>query len=278
MMAEEETTTATEPSNDMTRGPGVGARRTARAFTWLAALSFWVVMLALFLGVGMPLVDSILLAVLLAAVPLLAIAQVPLAQGLEIERLPAYWSSIATLWVLGTACWLVGAREGGPAALGLVWLPVTALVGWTLALTSAGLLLVVVFHAAARLAGVLDSDLLTQLLPVTRKERGVFALLSVAAGVAEELAYRGYVIPVLSPLLGVGAAALLSTAVFGVVHAYQGVLGIVRTAFMGGILAWGFLASGSLLPAIFAHTLIDVVAGIVLGERLLVRSPDSPSE
>jgi membrane protease YdiL (CAAX protease family) len=38
---------------------------------------------------------------------------------------------------------------------------------------------------------------------------------------------------------------------------------------MGGFLAWGFLASGSLWPAILAHTAIDLLAGIVLGEKLL---------
>jgi len=38
---------------------------------------------------------------------------------------------------------------------------------------------------------------------------------------------------------------------------------------LGGALAWGFLASGSLWPAIVAHALIDVLAGVVLGERLL---------
>lgn len=254
-------------------GPSAGARSLARAMTWAAAVSFWVVMLALFFGVGLSLVDSILLSVLLAAVPLLAIAQVPLVDGAEIERLPAYWSSIATLWILGTACWFVGSRDGGSAALGLVGLPLPELMAWTVGLTLAGLLVIVVFHAFARWMGILDSDLLAQLLPTSARERRVFAVLSVAAGTGEELAYRGYVIPVLAPLLGVGGAAVLSTAIFGVIHAYQGVLGIVRTALMGGILAWGFLASGSLWPAILAHTLIDLIAGIALGDRLLVQSP-----
>lgn len=231
---------------------------------------FWVVGLLLHLIVGMALSDSILLSVLLAVVPVFAIAQVPLARDLEIERLPAYWSSIATLWVLGTACWLVGSREDGAAALGFVGLSVGPLLAWTFALAGAGLAVIGAFHAVARRIGIADSRLLSQLLPRTRKERGVFALLSVAAGTGEELAYRGYAIPVLAPLLGVAGAAVVSTAVFGVMHAYQGALGVVRTAVMGGVLAWGFIASGSLWPAILAHILIDLVAGIALGEKLLV--------
>lgn len=251
------------------------ARALAKALTWTAAMSFGVVMLGLYFGVGLPLVDAILLSLLLAAVPLLAMAQVPLVDGLEIERLPAYWSSIATLFALGAACWFAGSREGGSAALGLVGLPLQSMLAWTCGLTLAGLALIAVFHAIARWVGVLDTDLLAQLLPATSRERRVFALLSVAAGTGEELAYRGYVIPVLAPVLGVGGAAVLSTAVFGVVHAYQGAFGIVRTSLMGGVLAWGFLASGSLWPAILAHTLIDLVAGIALGERLLVQAPEA---
>jgi membrane protease YdiL (CAAX protease family) len=46
---------------------------------------------------------------------------------------------------------------------------------------------------------------------------------------------------------------------------------------MGAFLAGGFLASGSLWPPILAHTLIDVLAGIVLGERLLTE-PTEPVE
>ena len=70
------------------------------------------------------------------------------------------------------------------------------------------------------------------------------------------------------------AAAVVSTAVFGIMHAYQGSMGVARTTLMGGVLAWGFLASGSLWPPILAHVLIDVLAGIVLGERLLVPAPE----
>ena len=250
--------------------PSREARTLARRLSWAGLGLFWIVLLALVLGAGMALVDAILLAVLLAAVPALAIAQVPLVDDLEIERLPAYWSSIATLWVLGGACWLVGARSEGVAALGLVGLPAGPLVLWSVGLAAAGLLIIVLFHGLARATGALDSDLLEQLLPRTPRERRVFALLSVAAGTGEELAYRGYAIPVLAPLLGLTGAAVLSTAVFGVIHAYQGALGIVRTGLMGGVLAWGFLASGSLWPPIIAHTLIDLVAGIALGDKLLV--------
>jgi len=119
-----------------------------------------------------------------------------------------------------------------------------------------------------------DSPVLRQLLPVTPRERAAFALLSVAAGTGEELAYRGYVIPVLTPVLGIGPAAVLSTAVFGIMHGYQGTMGIIRTGLMGAVLVWGFLASGSLWPPILAHTFIDLLVGLVFGDRLLIDPAD----
>ena len=53
-------------------------------------------------------------------------------------------------------------------------------------------------------------------------------------------------------------------------HVYQGTLGIFRTAVMGATLAGGFLLSGSLLPAIIAHTAIDLLAGILIADKLLL--------
>lgn len=233
------------------------------------AVFFWVVQQLLARWGGLPLADTILLSVLLVAVPALALAQVPLAAGLRVERLPAYWGSLATLWLLGTAAWLVGTRDGGSAAIGLVPLPWLSAAAWTGGLTLGAMVIILIFREIAERAGADESPLLRELMPRTREEKRVFALLSVAAGVGEEIAYRGYAIPVLAPLVGVGGAAALTSVVFGALHGYQGWLGTARTAAMGGFLAWGFLASGSLWPAIAAHTAIDLVAGIVLGEKLL---------
>ena len=246
-----------------------------RVIAAIGAVLFWVVQQLLARWVGLPLADSILLAVLLVAVPALASAQVPLAAGARLERVPAYWGSIATLWLLGTAAWLVGTREGGPSSVGLEPLPWLSLLAWAVVLTVGGLLVIVIFRAIAHRLGVEESPLLRQLIPRTAEEKRVFGLLSVAAGIGEEIAYRGYAIPMLAPSLGVGGAVVLTSTVFGALHGYQGWLGTTRTAVMGGFLAWGFLGSGSLWPPIVAHTAIDLLAGIVLGDRLLSpeRSP-----
>ncbi len=240
-----------------------------RVLTWSGALLFWAVLLALLLLARVPLTDALVLTILLVALPTFALAQLPFIEDTRIERLPAYWSSIATLWLVGTACWLAGSREGGGAAVGLVGLSLPALVVWSVGIMAAGLAVMVVFRQVAIATGARESAMLRELLPRTREEKRVFALLSVAAGVCEELAYRGYSIPVLAPLVGLPGAVAITSVVFGILHGYQGLMGTVRTTLMGGVLAWGFLASGSLLPAMVAHTLIDLVAGLVLAEWLL---------
>lgn len=105
------------------------------------------------------------------------------------------------------------------------------------------------------------------LLPETVAERVGFVLLSVTAGICEETLYRGFLIrylhdlaPALPLLLALAAAALL----FGLAHLYQGRGALLRTAITG--LAFGglFVVTGSLLPCIVLHALIDLQGVYVL--------------
>lgn len=221
-------------------------------------------------GAGLAWPDVAALTALLVLLPVLSILQARQAGHLEVERMPAYLSSIVSLLVLGAVAWAVGRRHGGSAALGLVALPWTSLAGWTLALVAGGLAATAAFRRLGMALGLGEAPLLRALLPRTRRERAAFAVLSGAAGVGEELAYRGYVIAVLGSVMGTVGTAAVSSLVFGVLHAYQGALGVARTAVLGGILAWGLLASGSLWPAMAAHALLDVLLGIVLAERMMV--------
>lgn len=256
-------------------GPEAGVARpslptSVRLVGGVAVLLFWASLLGFRLWAGLPLLDSLLLAVLLVAVPGLSLAQLPLIGQVPLERMEAYWSSIVTLWLLGTASWFVGTRGGGgPEAVGLVGIPALALLLWSLGLVVGGLLTILVFRQLSIWTGTLDSRLLRQLLPRTRQERTIFGVLSLAAGLGEEISYRGYALTALIPFVGAPGAALVTSVVFGALHGYQGFLGILRTGAMGGMLAWGFLASGSLWPAIVAHMAIDLIAGLWLGERLL---------
>jgi membrane protease YdiL (CAAX protease family) len=244
-----------------------------RRIAGVAVALFWVVLLALLFLARLSLLDSLMLAMLLVAVPGLSVAQLPLIGDVPLERLPAYWSSITTLWLLGMGSWFVGTREGGAEAIGLTTLPWGAALAWSVGLTLAGLATIFAFRLIGLALRARESPMLRQLLPVTHEERLAFGALSVAAGCGEEIAYRGYALSVLVPLAGVPGAVLVTSVVFGVLHGYQGLLGILRTATMGAMLAWGFLMSGSLVPAMVAHTAIDLVAGLWLGDRLLSPEP-----
>ena len=246
----------------------------ARRYGVVSVLSFFAVLFWLGWIEDYPAVDAVLMAVVLAALPGLSLVQVPLVSGVSIDRLQAYWSSTVTLWVLGVSCWLVGTRGGDISAVGMVPLSLSAMLGWSATLTVAGIGIILAFRWLGGRFRVAETPLLKSLLPKTRQERRVFGVLSLAAGTCEELAYRGYVIPMLIPALGLGSAVMISSLVFGLMHSYQGWLGIFRTTLMGAVLAWGFIFSGSLVPAMIAHTAIDLIAGILIGDWLLSPEPE----
>jgi membrane protease YdiL (CAAX protease family) len=102
------------------------------------------------------------------------------------------------------------------------------------------------------------------LLPVSRKERVWWVLLSVTAGVGEELLYRGFLLQYLrghlagGPVLNLTLAWLLSSFAFGMGHVYQSVRGVMETTIAD--LTFGLLAilTGNLFLPIALHSLIDL--------------------
>lgn len=237
------------------------------AFPVLTGLVWW----ATPLGVA----DALFVVFLLELLPALSVTQVPLAEGMvaegiALERIPVYVTSAAVILLLGGTAFVLGVGGDGPELLGLAALPPTRLVLWSAALTAVALLLLAGFAAAGRALGRTESAVLRALIPRTPVEKGAFVGLSVAAGLGEELAYRAYAIPALAVLVGSPwAAAALSSIVFGFLHAYQGILGMSRAASLGFVLAASLLVTGSVLPAMLAHTAIDVIAGLFLGEHFL---------
>lgn len=101
-------------------------------------------------------------------------------------------------------------------------------------------------------------------LPVTARERHWWILVSLSAGVCEEILYRGFVTHYFSGSLsatislGTMGAWLTSSLFFGLAHAYQGVAGIVRTTLGGLILGSIAILSGGLLLPIALHFLFDL--------------------
>ncbi|MHC5797332.1 CPBP family intramembrane glutamic endopeptidase [Lacisediminihabitans sp. FW035] len=97
------------------------------------------------------------------------------------------------------------------------------------------------------------------LLPRNRPELVLGALLSVNAGVVEELLFRLAVPALVFGATGSASAAVIgSVLLFGALHFYQGWPGIVGATVIGALLMALYLASGSILVAIVAHALIDL--------------------
>jgi len=102
---------------------------------------------------------------------------------------------------------------------------------------------------------------LSGLAPQTRTERRLFDAVSVTAGVCEEILYRGLLLAALAPLLGTWPAIAVSSLVFGLGHAYQGVWGVAKTGLVGLVLALLTVSSGSLFVAIILHAVVDLTSG-----------------
>jgi membrane protease YdiL (CAAX protease family) len=222
----------------------------------------------------LPLLEALGLAAFYLLLPALAVAQVPLLGEERLERIPVYLGSMVTILFMGAVALLLAGRLEGVAPAGLALLPAREFVLWTFGLTLGGIVLVLVMHPLERTfdrrAGGAQSEVLRELLPRTARERGLFVGLSCSAGLGEEAAYRGYAFQVVQ-LLGLGpwGAAVASSVPFAFLHAYQGPLGLLRTGLLGLGMALPVVVTGSLLPSMAAHALIDVVIGLFLGRRLL---------
>ena len=88
----------------------------------------------------------------------------------------------------------------------------------------------------------------------------------------EEIAFRGFLIWYVQAFAGLPLAVLATSVLFGLAHGYQSKSGMVFATFAGLVLAGVYLASGSLLLAIWMHATYNV-ASFTLGHRLLAARP-----
>lgn len=207
---------------------------------------------------------------LLGPLPALMLLQARLMDQLpaEAEREGVYFSSALSVWVLAALA-MLAARHGGLARAELRIMPVSTavLLGSAGLTTLAGLAIM----AAGRALRLPESVLVAYLIPRSTSEKIAFTGLSVSAGIAEELIFRSFLIAVLFQASGsLVIAVVVSVAAFAITHAYQGILGVVRVALLGVILTAPFILTGSVYPSMIAHTVLDLLAGLVLADWLHV--------
>jgi membrane protease YdiL (CAAX protease family) len=235
-------------------------------------IGYVVVVAVLVSSTPLPWLDALFLAALLELLPVFAIAQVDLARDLTVVRTQAYATSAVTILLLGIISLILGSRLVGTEGIGLAIEAgrVAHLSGWAVGTFAIGMATLWLFRVVRKSRGWVESRLVHELMPVTRREKGLFAALSLCAGLGEELAYRGYAISAVLVAGGSAALALALTSVaFAVLHSYQGALGIVRTGVVGLIMGAVFLYTGSVWPAVSAHVLIDLAVGFVFADKLL---------
>lgn len=111
---------------------------------------------------------------------------------------------------------------------------------------------------------IFDSGDYDQVMPRRRQDSWGFFLLSITAGITEEIVFRAFLISLFALILPVWAAALIALALFVLGHAYQGVQGLVRILPVSIVLTLCYVLSGSLWPGIFLHICVDVLSGVMV--------------
>ncbi len=98
------------------------------------------------------------------------------------------------------------------------------------------------------------------IMPRTSQEYRATKILSLTAGITEEVIYRGYLIWAFSQFVHPWIGAAMALALFVFMHRYQNVQGLIRVAIMGAVLTALVLISGSLYPGIILHVAVDLIS------------------
>jgi len=199
------------------------------------------------------------------------------------ERISLYVSTIAFQWLAaGVAGWRAWAHGFHAAELGLVmnnrWtIALVSIVGAAVIATLQWLNLRRIGRLGARAPELLKA-LAERILPQSILEMPSFFGLAVTAGVCEEFIYRGFAMAAFTRAgLPAWSVILVSSALFGLAHLYQGRGGFLSTMILGALFGLTRIGYDSLVPVILWHIAVDIVAGLA-GPRYLRRAGVSAVE
>ena len=187
-----------------------------------------------------------------------------------------YTLTIVYEWVLaGMAVWgismrkvplrqLLGERRPGAHA----WLvDIGVAMGfWAVSLVVLGLLgEVLVKVSGSHIDPQKIGDVTQKLAPVSGWEMLLFLVLSISAGICEELVFRGYLQQQFARMgRGMGVGVTLSALVFGGAHGYEGIAGVLLIAAYGAMFGVLALKRRGLRTGMIAHAWHDAVSGVAL--------------
>lgn len=113
----------------------------------------------------------------------------------------------------------------------------------------------------AREAAKKEIASLRAMLPHDARDYAWFRPVAWTAGICEEILYRGYLPWLLGLAMPSLAAFAVSSAVFGLGHAYQGRSGVLKTGAVGLVMSLLTWSSGTIVPAVVLHVAIDAING-----------------
>jgi uncharacterized protein len=187
-----------------------------------------------------------------------------------------YSLTIAYEWILaGLALWGIHMRKvplrqllGEPRPGARAWLidAGVALTYWAGAL----LVLALLGNALVKISGShIDpqkiGDVTQKLAPVTGLEMLLFLVLSISAGICEELVFRGYLQQQLARMgRAVWFGVALSALVFGCAHGYEGIAGMLLITVYGAMFGVLALRRRGLRTGMIAHAWHDSISGVAL--------------
>lgn len=185
-------------------------------------------------------------------------------------RRTLYRRNVLAQWILAAMAiglWLGGDRS--LASLGLTVEPGWPFVAGVVAVVATAIFFLLQWRRAKASAEVRERVKRQiigagELLPRTRVELQTFTWVALTAGFCEEVFFRGFFMGYLLVLShSTWIAIAVSSVLFGVGHAYQGVKGVAVTGLAGLAFACVYVVTGSLWFSIGIHALVDINAGVL---------------
>ncbi len=188
-------------------------------------------------------------------------------------KLSMYWSNSVVLWVgafVTIGIWVLGGHTLEEIGLTLRQESVALGLGLSAAFgVSMGIDSWLQTATPARRKKLLAHwDRYAPFLPSTSREFGHFSVLSLTAGITEEIMMRGFFVVYLVSVLGDSTGALVlvlsvPAVLFAVLHRYQGWKAMIRIVILSLFFCGIFLATKSILIPMVLHFLVDAFGGYV---------------
>ena len=189
------------------------------------------------------------------------------ASGVPEARSRQYRKTTVRQWALAfvaIAVWFHAGRSAEELGLGVPAGPrfwIGLVVAAALAILWRRMFLAAVNDEAGRERLMSQLNAVRPLLPSSVGELRYFTVLSITAGVCEEVLFRGYLIWYLAIYVGLPTASVLSGVAFGLGHLYQGRRQAVKIIFVGFVFVLFYVGTGTLWIPMALHALLDAAQG-----------------